>query len=368
MMTTQHVTSRLRVSLSPLQIAQSWTMILSALLVSLPLAAQVHFDSKPDRIDIQVNGKPFSRLYFGKDFGKPYLHPLMTASGKTVTRGFPVDPLPGEATDRPHLRGLIIGVERVKGPTGVQDFWENDPDPFYAPRHKGRIVVQEAKGTDGQEQGTLSMVANWLNAENDLWIIERRRMTFYTKPADSRMFDVDIELEAAQDIAFLDDKDQVLSVRLGLPFDTHYDGRLVNCCGGLNDVGVKGNRSPWLDWVADLSGENVGVAIFDHPSNPHYPNRWMVKDFGQIVVGPAGGRVYEQYLPGADPKSYKEDWTVPLKRGEKLRLRYRILIHPVGGPPLSSLDSDLDKLLDQASRPPVDQRVYDTFNQWISVK
>jgi hypothetical protein len=329
----------------------------------MPLAGQVHFDRRADRIDVQVNGKPFTRLYFGKDFGKPFLHPLMTASGKAVTRGFPVDPLPGDSTDRPHLRGVIMGAEQVRGPSGVQDFWENDPDPYYAPRHKGRIVVQEATGTDGADHGTLSMLAHWLTAEGELWVIERRTMTFYTRPADSGMFDIDLELEAVQDVTFQDDKDVILSVRLGLPFDTHYDGRLVNATGGMNELGARGQRSPWVDWVADLQGEKVGVAVFDHPSNRNYPNRWMVmvKDFGQVVVGPVGGRVFEEYLPASDPKAYRQDWSLPLKR-------YRILIHPADGPPAGKLLSDMDKLLDQAKRPLVDHRVYDFYNEWISQK
>ena len=342
--------------------------LLLAMSLSMPLAGQVHFERKPDRIDVQVNGKPFTRLYFGKDVGKPYLHPLMTASGKAVTRGFPVEPLPGDATDRPHLRGIIIGVEQLKGPSGVQDFWENDPDPYYAPRHKGRIVVQEANGTDGADHGTLSVLTHWLNAEGDLWIIERRTITFYTKPADSRMFDIDLDMEAVQDVTFMDDKDVILSLRLGLPFDTHYDGRLVNANGGMNEQGARGQRSPWVDWVADLQGEKVGVAIFDHPSNKNYPNRWMVKDFGQVVVGPVGGRVFQEYLPAADPKVYRQDWSLPLKRGEKLKLRYRILIHPAEGPPAGKLLSDMEKLLDQAKRPLVDQRVYDAFNDWAGQK
>jgi hypothetical protein len=65
-------------------------------LASLPLHGQVRFDQKSDRVAIEVNGRPFSTLHFGKAEGKPYLHPLMTASGKAVARGFPDAPLPGD--------------------------------------------------------------------------------------------------------------------------------------------------------------------------------------------------------------------------------------------------------------------------------
>ena len=125
-----------------------WATSFSAavfVLLSVPAQSQVRFDEKADRIAVEVNGKPFTVLHYGKAEGKPYLHPLMTASGKAVTRGFPDDPLPGDPTDRPHLRGLIIGHEEVSTPSGGElDFWENDPHPWYKHK-KGFIVVKEAK-------------------------------------------------------------------------------------------------------------------------------------------------------------------------------------------------------------------------------
>lgn len=370
MMTTQHVPAHPRLYLRSSRSPSSWTtLVLFILFLSLPVVAQVHFDRKADRIDIQVNGKPFSTLHFGKQVGKPYLHPLMTPSGKAVTRGFPDDPLAGDPTDRPHLRGIIVGAEKLSTASGgVQDFWENDPDAYYAARIKGNIVIQEATPTDGADRGTLSMVSHWISKQGKLWLIERRKMTFYTKPADSRMLDIDLEFEAPnEDVTFVDDKDVLFGLRLGLPFDTHYEGRLVNAIGGINEDGARGQRSPWVDWVGDLKGEKIGVAVFDHPSNPNYPNRWHIRDFGQINVGPVGGRVFQEYK-SSDAKVYRSDWSITVKRGEKINLRYRVLIHPAEGPPAGKLVSDLDRLLDQAKRPLVDRRVYDSFNEWTAQK
>lgn len=36
---------------------------------------------------------------------KPVLYPLKTASGKVLTRGFPLDTIPGERVDHPHHVG-----------------------------------------------------------------------------------------------------------------------------------------------------------------------------------------------------------------------------------------------------------------------
>jgi hypothetical protein len=347
------------------------TTALSLLMLSLtpPLQAQVRFEQKPDAIAIEINGKPFSVLHYGKAEGKPYLHPLLTASGKAITRGFPDDPLPGDPTDRPHLRGLIVGHEEVSTPSGgTLDFWENDPHPWYAKHKKGFIVVKDAKSAaDGPDRGTISLVNDWVDKDGGVWLVEHRKLTFYSKPADSRMLDVDIDLEARQEVTFHDEKDGVISLRFALPFTRDMEGRVTNSRGAINQDGVRGNRSPWIDWVADLKGEKVGVAVFDHPSNRNYPNRWHVRDFGQVNLGPFGGKIYAEY-PTADPKAQYDDWSLTLKPGERLKLRYRILIHPAAGIPAGQLTDDIERLLEQAKRPLVDQRVYDSFNEWTAQK
>lgn len=311
----------------------SWQVLrVLPLFLSLPLAAQVRFAVMTNSVAIQVNGKPFSVLHFGKEEHKPFLHPLMTPSGKNILRGFPVSPLPGDSTDRPHQRGVWMGTEGLKGPAGIEDFWENDP--LYPQAHKGAIVFQELTGaTDGHDRGVLSFVSHWISNEGQLWVVDRRKMTFYSKPADCRMLDIDIELEAKEPVTFEDVQDGVLALRLALPFDVHYDGKVVNAEGGVNEEGTRGRRSAWLDWTGNLDpkeyqttphghGENVGVAVFDHPSNVNYPSRWQVKDFGDFSVNPFAGQIFQKF----DKTAQKADYT--MKRGDKLHLRYRILIHP----------------------------------------
>src|SRR5262249_28092530 len=165
-----------------------------SILFTLPLGAQVRFNVGRDRVGIQINGKPFSVLHFGKQEHKPFLHPLLTVSGKNVLRGFPVKPLPGDSTDRPHQRGVWIGSEGVSGPSGKEDFWENDP--LYPQTHKGIIQFETLlEATTGDDQGRLALEARWISSEGKVWMTERRSMIFYSKPADCRMFDVVIDLE-----------------------------------------------------------------------------------------------------------------------------------------------------------------------------
>jgi len=280
------------------------------------LWSQVAFDVKSDRVLIRINQRPFANLYQGKEARKPFLHPLLTASGKAVTRGFPVDPQPGDPTDHPHQRGLWVGSERLSG----MDFWENDPS-YKRPR-MGRIEWKDlTAATGGEIQGKLSFVANWIGPEGELAVVERRTMIFYSEPRDCRMFDVELELEARGAIVFEDHQDALIGMRLNPAFDERRGGRLVNAEALVNEAGVRGQRSPWIDWTADLDGEKVGVALFDHPSNFNYPARWHVRSFGFLDANPFAQHDFDKTAP---------DGSHPMEKGEKLHMRYRILIHPAG--------------------------------------
>jgi hypothetical protein len=318
------------------------------MLLSLPVAAQVHFTVSDDSASVQINGKPFTVLHFGKAEHKPFFHPLLTPSGKNILRGFPVNPLAGESTDRPHQRGLWIGTEGLKGPAGLEDFWENDP--LYPPENKGTIAFQKlTAATDGDDRGVLSFVSHWISREGQVWIVDRRTVTFYSKPADCRMLDIDIEFEAKEAVTFEDVQDGVLALRLALPFDSHYDGKVVNAEGAVGEDGVRGRRTEWLDWTGNMDpkeyhstphghGEIVAVAVFDHPSNLHFPSRWQVKDFGDFSVNPFAGQIFQKFDKTAQNAAYS------MRAGDKVHLRYRILIHPPG--------------IDIASR----------FKEWASLK
>src|SRR5581483_12090651 len=61
-------------------------------------------------VDVRVGGQPFTTFFFDPAVAKPYFHPLRSARGTVVTRGFPVvDTIPGEDRDEPHQRQMYFG-------------------------------------------------------------------------------------------------------------------------------------------------------------------------------------------------------------------------------------------------------------------
>jgi hypothetical protein len=272
-----------------------------------------------DKIAVDIAGQPFTNLYMGEDARKPYLYPLRTASGKKVTRGYPVEPMPADPTDHPHQKGLWVGAEQMRDEaSGRMDLWENDPS--YDRPNLGRIVFKDVLSRQvTADSGSFSILADWVSLQGESVVTETRKMTFYAAPADCRMFDVDLRLKAKREVTFLDHHDAVIGIRLGPAFDEKNGGRPVNAQGLEGEAQVRGKRSEWVDWQSTLDGEQIGVTVMDHPSNFSAPTHWHIRSMGLLVASPFAQR---DFLPDAP------DGSKTLQPLEELHLRYRVLIHP----------------------------------------
>ena len=76
--------------------------------------------------------QPFTSYIWPTTLKKPVLYPLIDDDGVTVTRGYPLEPRPGERVDHPHHAGLWFNYGNVNG----FDFWNNSDaiKPERAPR------------------------------------------------------------------------------------------------------------------------------------------------------------------------------------------------------------------------------------------
>jgi hypothetical protein len=73
------------------------------------------------QVDVLFDGKLMTAYCYYDSIRKPFLFPLNTIDGITVTRGYPLQPLTGERTDHPHHVGMWLNYESVNG----LDFWNN---------------------------------------------------------------------------------------------------------------------------------------------------------------------------------------------------------------------------------------------------
>ena len=279
-----------------------------AALLALPLLG----DGPPDKIDVTVAGKPFTTFYSGADAWKPYLAPLRSASGKIVTRHFPMEKVDGESHDHVHHRGLWFSYDDVNG----VKFWESDPAYVKTKANLGKIVVQRAALKDGGR--TLEIVANWNDASGKPLLVESRTMTF-SGDSNTRTIDFDITLTASEKITFGDTKEGAFAIRLAdVLAEKKGTGKMTNADGKTGMKDVWGQRSNWVDYSGTIDGEQLGVAIFDHPANPSHPVRWHARDYGLFALNPWGQHAF-------DPNAEEAHMTV--SEGGSLHFRWRVIIH-----------------------------------------
>jgi len=284
-----------------------WWMALAA---AACLPAQVRFDR--DLISVNVDGKPFTVFHYGAESGKPYLAPLRSASGKIVTRRYPMETVAGESTDHLHHTGLWFSYDDVNG----VKFWENDPS--YKRPNMGRIVVRNAEYKEGDRAGTLSAIMEWRDPNGKVLLVEDRKMIFYSD-SKLRTIDFEIALTAAADVTFGDTKEGAFAIRLADALTERKGGKMVNAQGGAGMAQVWGQRSDWVDYSGELDGEKLGVAIFDHPGNPRHPAYWHARDYGLFALNPFGVHAFDK----GQPQSH---WQ--LARGQQLVFRWRVVVHP----------------------------------------
>jgi len=286
-----------------------YSILVLCLSATLPVFGQA---PKSDDLTVKVDGKPFTVFHYGADANKPYLAPLRTATGKIITRGFPMEKIPGESKDHLHHRGLWFSYDDVSG----VKFWENDPS--YNHPNLGKIVVKSAEVKENKGVSTLTAVMEWKSPNGRLMLTEDRQMIFHSDPK-LRIIDFVITLTAADELALGDTKEGAFAIRLSDAFTEKKGLKIVDADGRTRMVNVWGKRSNWVDYSTDVDGEKVGVAMFDHPSNPHHPTYWHARDYGLFSLNPFGQNAFDPMQPVNITK---------LERGQKLTFRWSVVIHP----------------------------------------
>ncbi len=289
----------------------------SVLLLLLPalLTAEVRFHQFPDRLSVEIDGKPYTDLFYGPDVRKPYLHPLRSATGKIVTRQYPMADVPGEKKDHPHHQGLSFTYADVNG----YNFWASDKTQLDS--KSGSIRLKRVVSTKDGVKGVAKLEFEWLDPQGQLLLTEERTMTFSASPG-LRAIDFDITLRAEQQAVFGDTKEGMFNIRLAPGLD-HLSGS--NGCHGEKECW--GKRGESFTFSGSVGGEPLSVTIFDQPGNPSYPTYWHVREYGLFAANPFGVRDF------TGDKNANGSRTLP--RGESLHFQYRVVIqgtdrdHPV---------------------------------------
>lgn len=219
----------------------------------------------------------------------------------------------GETKDHPHHRGLWF----THGDVNKVDFWMNEKGS----RGRSGVIDLEKieKVQGGKKQGTIAASFIWKTPEGEPLLREHRTMVFHSAP-DVRIIDFDVTFTAMpESVKFGDTKEGFFAIRLRDELIERKGGALVNAEGAKGMRQVWGKPSPWNDYSGTLEGKTVGVAIFDHPTNPKHPTYWHSRDYGLFAANALGEHDFFN--------DKTRDGGITLAKGAKLRFRYRVLIH-----------------------------------------
>ncbi len=318
-----------------------------ALLLTLPLlvgsaAAQSQVQVVPNeaarRVDVTVDGQPFTSYIWPTSLKKPVLFPIRTAKGTLVTRGFPLEPRKGERVDHPHHVGLWFNHGDVNG----LDFWNNsDAIPADRVNKMGTIVHQkvvDAKG--GAGQGELTVETEWHKPDGSTLLQERTSFVFRAD-GTSRTIDRITTLTAlAERVVFKDNKEGVIGMRVTRALEqpatqaekfTDASGKATTVAvldntgvtgqytssEGLKGDAVWGTRGRWTMLTGTVESEPVTLVMLDHPSNPGFPTYWHARGYGLFAANPMGEKVFTEG---------EKELDVTIEPGKSIEFRHRILI------------------------------------------
>jgi hypothetical protein len=233
-----------------------------------------------------------------------YIHPLYDLDGDVLTEDFPSDHL--------HHRGIfwawhqvLVGDKPVGDPWSCENFvWDVkdvavDREDDSSLALKAHVVWKSPRWTD--ESSTLKPLVD-----------ERTVIRVHRESGDARAIDFEIALRAIEKALRLGGSDDEkgyggFSVRVRLPEGVRFIGEQ----GEVEPETTSVEAGPWLDVAARYGdGDTEGVAILCHPSNPGFPQPWILRR-SRSMQNPA--------YPGRTP--------VALSIDEPLMLRYRLVIH-----------------------------------------
>ena len=267
-------------------------------------------------IRVMIGGRHFTSFFFPDTIAKPVLYPIMAPNGTTITRGFPVNPIPGEPTDHPHHLGLWFNFGDVNG----LDFWNNS---FAIPADKkhqyGNIRFGKLTAAKGGEQGTIAYVANWNDHQNNTLMEEKTSFQF-SEIQGIWVIDRTTTLLAKTRVDFKDNKEGVLGLRMAhelqIPSvetkkfkdangietvikavtDTIANGNYINS-NGIKGDDVWGQKAVWCMMHAKMNQDSISVLIIDHPQNEGYPTFWHARGYGLFAANPMGSNVFGKQNP-----------------------------------------------------------------------
>ena len=290
------------------------------------------------RVDVAIGGAPFTSYIWPERVKKPVLDPIRSARGTIVTRGWPLNPRPGERVDHPHHVGLWFNYERVNG----VDFWNNSDalKPEDAAKMGAIVHRRIVTAKSGADRGELVTESDWVLPGGKTLLHERTQF-FFSGDASTRTIERIATLTALDErVVFADAKDGMLGMRVARQLEqpsnepqvfTDTAGR-ATAVPAMDNTGVSGQytssegkkgdavwatRARWTNLTGTIGGEAITIAMIDHPENPGFPTYWHARGYGLFAANPLGQKVFSEG---------RETMNFTIEPRASATFRYRVLV------------------------------------------
>jgi hypothetical protein len=290
------------------------------------------------RVDVTIDGKPFTSYIWPTTLKKPVLWPIRAATGAVITRSYPLEPKAGERSDHPHHVGLWFNHGNVNG----FDFWNNSEAirPEDAKKF-GTIVHRKIAGVKNTTAGgVLSVEMDWVAGDGTTLLRENTTFVF-AGDKDKRMIDRITTLTALdKKVVFTDNKEGVFGMRVTRALEqpatkpeifTDASGKATKVpvldnkgvtgeyvsSEGLKGDAVWGTRGRWTLLGGKIDNQPVTVAILDHSKNPGFPTYWHARGYGLFSANMLGAKEFSKG---------KEELNFAIEAGKSATFRYRVVI------------------------------------------
>jgi putative membrane-bound dehydrogenase-like protein len=251
-----------------------------------PTKLQLVQDETEGTISIFREGEtePIIVQHATEDF-RPYLHPILAPDGKGVLTEYS----PGH---HKHQTGLYWGLTRVNG----RDYFHHPEGDYWK---KVALNIVEESGEQAKWQTIYQLLDSLGNP-----VLEETQNWTLSEANGEYALDLEWKGEAKTDVTI--GQYDYGSLFLRMPWKEGIDGEIVNAARQKNEQ-AEGQPSMWINVGMTVDGRNdrANVAIFDHPENRGYPNKWRVD--GQLGLGPAFTR--------------DGDWIIEKGKTEAIKLR-----------------------------------------------
>ena len=264
-----------------------------------------------DRIEVRIGGAHLTTYNYGAADARPSLYPAIGPFGAGLTRDFPFKEVDGDNKDHKHHRSLYWAWGEVNG----SDNWSEEEG-------HGSIVHREFDSWGGGPVfGRISSRNDWVDHDGKKLMEDRVTLRFHNLPISMRVIDFAVALVASEGDVLLGDTKEggICAVRVATTMNASGHGRIANSYGGTNEAETWGKRASWCDYSGPVDGHDVGIAVFDHPTNFRYPTYWHVRNYGLMTANPFGLSHFRA------PEEVDGSHTI--KAGEELAFRYRIYLH-----------------------------------------